>query len=678
MLFTGVADLYELKTLDWRFRALARPERADSSVVLVLLDQRSLDFYEQEEGIPWPWPRQMYQPLVDYCRMAGARGVAFDVVFSEPSFYSLQDDSTFAGAMAKAGNTALGVPLTRMEEGGELSQKLFLPVGEPERRLPSYSGAQMPIPVLSEAAATLGSVTFLPNDDGIYRSLAHLALCGGGTVPSLPLALLLAAHPPEDVEVREDALRVRGNTVPMDDSGETPLFFWGPVTAYRQFSMASIIQSYLRLEEGLSPIVPPDVLRGAYVLVGFSAPGLYDLRPVPLGGAYPGVAIHATALDNLLNGDFLRRVPGWVALLAAAAAGGAIAFLASAVKRLWLVGPAFIAMLALVVGASLAAFRMLWWLQLVPLVGAVSLAFLGTVLANFAAERKEKRFLRTAFSHYLNPSMVEEIVKNPSLLKLGGERREMTVHFSDIAGFTTIAEGMEPSELTEMLNTYLSEMTDIILETGGTLDKYEGDAIIAFWGAPLEQPDHALRGCRAVLACREKLAELQTRFAERGWPELRARLGLSSGPMVVGNMGSHSRFDYTVIGDNVNLAARLEGANKVFGTDILLSEDAYQAAGDAVVCREVALLRVKGKRRAVAVYQPMALRSQASDELMEMVRIHGQAIEKFRARQWADAAELFEQLPEDPLAQWYTAQCRNLAGAPPPDDWDGVVILETK
>ncbi len=677
-LFTGVVDLYEAKTVDWRFKLLARPDRADSSVILVLLDQQSLDFYEEEEGISWPWPRQMYKPVVDYCRMAGARGVAFDVVFSEPSFYSPQDDGALADAMASAGNVALGVPLTRLEAGTEPSPKLFLPVARPQRTLPAYVGAQMPIEVLASAAGVLGSVSFLPDDDGVYRSMAHLVLCGSGTVPSLPLALLLAAHPPEDVEVREGQLRVRGNLVPVNDRGETSLYFWGPVTAYRQLPVASIIQSYLRVEQGLEPLVSPELLQGAYVLLGFSAPGLYDLRPVPLGGAYPGVAIHATALDNLLNGDFLREVPDWIALLAAVAAGMAVAFLASAIKRLWLVGLAFLAILAVVLSASFALFRMLWWLQLVPLAAAVSVSFLGTVLANFAAERKEKRFLRTAFSHYLNPSMVEEIVRNPSLLRLGGERREMTVHFSDIAGFTTIAEGMEPSELTEMLNTYLSEMTDIILDSGGTLDKYEGDAIIAFWGAPLEQPDHPLRACRAVLACRVRLAELQRRFAERGWPALRVRVGLSSGPMVVGNMGSHSRFDYTVVGDNVNLAARLEGANKVFGTDILLSEETYRAAGDEVLCREVALLRVKGRRQAVAVYQPMALRTQASDDVMEMARIYEDGLALFRGRQWPQAAQLFDRLPEDPLSQWYGAQCRRFEAAPPPPDWDGVVALETK
>jgi adenylate cyclase len=678
VLFTGVADLYEAKTLDWRFKALARPNRADSSVVLVLLDQKSLDFYEEEEGIPWPWPRQMYQPVVDYCRMAGARGVAFDVIFSEPSFYSPQDDSALGDAMARAGNVTLGVPLTRLEGGTEPPPKLFLPVAPPERTLPAYIGAQMPIAVLSSAVGVLGSVTFLPDNDGVYRSMAHLVLCGGRIVPSLPLALLLAAHPPEDVEVREGELRVRGNLVPVNDRGETSLYFWGPVTAYRQFSMASIIQSYLRVEEGLDPVVPPELLQGAYVLVGFSAPGLYDLRPVPLGGAYPGVAIHATALDNLLNGDFLRRVPAWVALLAAIAAAMAVAFIASATKRLWLVGLAFLAILALVLGASFVMFRMLWWLQLVALLAAVSVSFLGTVLANFAAERKEKRFLRTAFSHYLNPGMVEEIVRNPSLLRLGGERREMTVHFSDIAGFTTIAEGMEPSELTEMLNTYLSEMTDIILDSGGTLDKYEGDAIIAFWGAPLEQPDHPLRACRAVLACRVRLAELQGRFEERGWPALRVRVGVSSGPMVVGNMGSLSRFDYTVVGDNVNLAARLEGANKVFGTDILVSDETHRIAGDEVIWREVALLRVKGKRQAVAVYQPMALRADVDDETMELVLRHNKALAMFRSRHWGEAAELFDQLPEDPLSQWYSAQCRRFEAAPPPRDWDAVVALETK
>ncbi len=678
-LYTGVVDLYEAKTLDWRFRVLARPDHADSSIVLVLLDQKSLDFYEEEEGIPWPWPRQMYQPVVDYCSAAGARAIALDIVFSEPSFYSSQDDSILADAIARAGNVALGVPLTRLERDVELPAELFLPGVPVRERLPTYQGAQTPISVLTAAAARLGSVTFSPDRDGVYRSMAHLVLCGTGIVPSLPLAALLAADSRDPCVVVDDGvLSVSGSRVPTDNRGGTGLYYWGPVSAYRQFSMASLIQSFLRVQEGLEPVVPAHALQDKYVIVGFSAPGLYDLRPVPVGGAYPGVAIHATALDNLLNGDFLRQVPAWLALAAAATASMVVAMLASIMRRLWLVGLSFLVVLALILSGAFGLFLMLWWLQLVPLVAAVLVSFLGTVLTNFAVERKEKRFLRTAFSHYLNPSMVEEIARNPSLLRLGGERREMTVHFSDVAGFTTIAEAMDPSELTEMLNVYLTEMTDIILDTGGTLDKYEGDAIIAFWGAPIQQADHALRACRAVLASRARLKVLAKQFADHDWPALKVRTGVSSGPMVVGNMGSHKHFDYTVVGDNVNLAARLEGANKLFGTDVLLSEATYRLAESQIVCREVAALRVKGKRQAVRVYQPLGLRNDVGDSVMGRLKTYETALAHFRDREWIRAGELFARLGEDPLSQWYGEQCKMLEARPPTPKWDGVVTLETK
>jgi adenylate cyclase len=243
-----------------------------------------------------------------------------------------------------------------------------------------------------------------------------------------------------------------------------------------------------------------------------------------------------------------------------------------------------------------------WW-PVVPGTLGHAAVLAGAMIIAWATEGKQKRFIRSAFRHYLSPDVIQRIMDDPDQLNLGGELRELTIFFSDLEGFTTISEGLDPPELTQLLNEYLTDMTDIILESGGTLDKYEGDAIIAFWNAPVDQPDHALRGCRASVLCQRKLTERRAEFEQRFGATLHMRIGLNSGPVIVGNMGSNQRFDYTVLGDAANLAARLEGANKVFGTYLMISDATLQAAAGELQTRELGDLRVVGRQQPVRVHE---------------------------------------------------------------------------
>ena len=338
---------------------------------------------------------------------------------------------------------------------------------------------------------------------------------------------------------------------------------------------------------------------------GFSAPGLLDLRHSPVDGAHPGVAINATLLDNLLSQDFMRTVPlvPAIALLVLLCIGAGIAVSSASTAGRSMISYALLLPLAPVLAAG--AYVLGWWLHLVSLELGVVLALVGSSLVSYATEGKQKRFLKGAFRQYLSPTVIEQIIAHPERLKLGGELRELSIFFSDLQGFTTISEKLKPEDLTSLLNEYLSAMTDIIQEEGGTIDKYEGDAIIAFWNAPLAVPDHAVRTVRAALRCQEKLAEMRPSLKERYGEDLMMRIGMNSGKAVVGNMGSRTRFDYTMLGDAVNLAARLEGTNKQFRTYTMISATTRELMGDAFPVRELSRIAVVGRKEPVVVFEPM-------------------------------------------------------------------------
>jgi adenylate cyclase len=302
------------------------------------------------------------------------------------------------------------------------------------------------------------------------------------------------------------------------------------------------------------------------------------------------------------------------------------------------------------------------------------------VLGHYFTEAREKRWLRQAFGRYVAPSVVESIIQHPDRLELGGEELETTVLFADLEGFTHFSEAMEPQALIKLLNDYFTPMTRIIMANRGTLDKYIGDALMALWGAPVPLPDHALRACRAALEMEQAMAGLQTTWQGQGLPLLVARFGLHTGPVVAGNVGSRERFDYTVLGDTVNLASRLEGVNKVYGTRILLSEETSRRVKDSLLVRELDLVQVKGRGRPVTIYELVG--AAASGGSLAWLTAFAAGLEAYRRRQWQEAtrafAEVLQLKPGDRPAQVFIERCRAYTAAPPPPDWQGVFILESK
>ncbi|MDR1107627.1 MAG: adenylate/guanylate cyclase domain-containing protein [Spirochaetaceae bacterium] len=682
--FFGLFDYLEYKTYDFRVRLFAVSGRPADDIVIILLDQASIDWGQRERGWSWPWPRQAYGELLEYMNAAGANSVAFDVIFSEPSVYGPEDDAAFIRGERNFGR-AIQTVFFSTQSGNVFAwpENAPAPLFHPfnfEDFLTQFSlqteekavGAQFPIPGLLDAAGAVGSIFGVPDPDDIFRRMNLFTLFDGKAVPGLSAASLLAAGAEGDLSYNpKERLITWGNyTIPVDKNGRTLLRFRGSLDRYVPYNIAEILQSAASYRDGGAPLYPPEDFSGKYVFFGYYAPGLFDICTTPISSVYPGMGMHVTMLDNILRQDFIREVPFSLNMLIVALLIILTTALVFYSGRIPLHIGGTVLFLGAVIGLCFFAYvRGVWVPVIAPLSGVLA-AFLSATLYNYATEGSQKRFIKSAFSQYLSPTVIEQLLANPGLLTLGGERREISIFFSDVQGFTTISENLDPARLTELLNEYLTFMTDTILESGGTIDKYEGDAIIAFWNAPLNFEDHAARALTASLACQEKLAERQDYFEEKYGCRLLTRIGLNTGYAVVGNMGSNKRFDYTMLGDAVNLAARLEGLNKQFGTYLMCTETTFtQAVRSGPFCgRKLAQVAVVGKKEAVTVYEPLA--AALFREKEPLLRDFDAARDLFYQGNFSAALPRFEALTEqDKPAFFYAEQCRYYLKNP--EAWKG-------
>ena len=684
----GWLDVWEAKTWDWRVGAMAKPAKTSDSIRLILLDQNSLDWAKEENNLAWPWPREVYNTIISFCKRNGAKTLAFDVLFTEPSKYGVDDDRAFAEAIGEFQRFVGAVSLSR-SSGSERRWPVFAP--EPPFKVVGldqwlastgdsdvvFPRASFPIKEISAAAGVLADVHLNPDRDNVYRRGALLHVFDGRVLPSLALGSYLAANAGIPLKIAAGHLSIGNREFPIDNRGNAILNFRGPAGTHKTYSAAAVIQSELRIQNGEKPtITDPDAFKDAYVFFGFSAPGLFDLRPTPVSGVYPGVEINATMLDNLLANDFIKPAPVTlvigITLLITILAGLAT----SSVSGIGKSALVYIFFIVVPVIICLIAYREGFWLPLVVQETGVVLTLFSAGLIYYTTEGRQKMFIKNAFKQYLSPAVIEQLIQHPEHLKLGGERRVLSIFFSDLEGFTSISEGLNPEALTALLNEYLSAMTDIIQEEGGTVDKYEGDAIIAFWNAPLEQPDHARRSVRAALQCQARLAEMRPMFRERLGKDLKMRIGINSGPAIVGNMGSHTRFDYTVIGDAVNLASRLEGINKQFGTYTMISQSAMEQMEDAFPVRELSRVAVVGRKEPVVVYEPL-LPEDFERRKGQFARF-SEGLARFYQGDFSGAEDVFSRLAdEDPAARAYMGKCRELIDHPP-EEWRGVWVITSK
>jgi len=544
----------------------SRGGQAESGVELVYIDQYSLGWVEENLGISWPWPRELYGILASFGSRAKVQ--VFDILFSETSSFGPDDDARCAKAMAEAGNVVVA------------------------EAVDSRSGQGLSI--LPAERIGHGRVAGLVDRDGVLRRY-DVREGGEGGPASLGRA----------------ALAMGGDSFAGFPSGSAYLRFSGASPSFPARNAAELLSSAISLREGSEPQVDPEEYKGTYLFIGFSAPGLLDRQAVPTDRAMPGAEIHATFVDNALRGRLLDRLPPVfeLALILLFALGAAwVSSFAKGPLPLT-VGMAFFALLP--AGTAFLLYRA----GLVASAGLGSSVGISTyaagIILSYVSEGRNKAFLRRSFSQYLAPSVIERLLADPCLLSLGGEERCISVFFSDIQDFTSMSESMTAERLAEFMNSYFAIVTGEILKEGGTVDKYVGDAVVAFWNAPLDQEDHAARAVRAALNCQNALAAAESLFASQGAAYSLTRIGIHTGRAIVGNMGSPSRFNYTAMGDAVNTASRLENANKSIGTRILVSGDTVGSCASApggsppeLGFRRLGGILVHGKMTPIEVWEP--------------------------------------------------------------------------
>ena len=682
----GALQSVERTTLDARFRHLNRPAGVDTSIVLAAIDDASISRTRRQMKVGWPWPREYYGMLLEYFRKGGAQTVVFDILFPEPDFpranvSARQSDQRFARALDSAGNVTLAVQLTESDTTTNPIEPRHLmdAGGERQFRLRSSQGALAPIPSFQDGAAALGAVNMEADGDGVVRRvpLAY-QVRDSLLLPSLGVSALLTNR--ED----EDAASVLSK-FPVGPTGAFLLYWYGPggvdgVFQDQYYSIQSLIVSAARMQIGTEPIVPPGRFEGKTIIVGGIAAGLHDHHSTPVGGEgdYPGMEIFATFLSNAYQGHFLQDFTGgwayvFIFLLAFVGAG----VVAVRPDRIGRAAIAIVGIGLLYVGGVAAAFYFLrWWIPVVAPGGALVAGFTASSAVSYAAEGRRRRELRSTFQRYVSPQVVDEVVQDPDALTLGGTEVEGTVFFSDIKGFTSVAEQLAPQEVVQRLNEYFGVATDVVLDRRAMVDKFIGDAIMAVFGAPVQDPDHPAQACLAALEMEAVLQEFYDQEAHPDRPPFQSRIGIHTGRIVVGNIGTQRRVDYTAIGDAVNVAARLEQANKQYGTRILISQSTYDEAQSAIEAREIDLLRVTGKETPIRIFEVVARKGALSPAQERCREIFEQGLSAYRRQRWARARRAFMNVleidPDDGPAAVYQQRVEERAGEALPSSWRGV------
>jgi adenylate cyclase len=670
-------NTYELKSMDLfqRFHSpLENPE-----VLMVEIDQQDLTALS-EKGIQWPWPRQIYAPLVEFCARAGSKGIIFDIIFSEPSSYGKEDDLALAEAIRGARSVFLPLSLSSKPSARQGASSLSrFGIRRPETT-PEFREARsfvLPVPEFVAGVRGLGNVILLPDRDGVYRAVALFTRFHEYLFPSLTVAPLL-----DRVEFKQGKILMDGRALFLNREGQLMLHFYGKDFQFPRLSFLDILSVYQSPEDPLAEKVR-GMIRDRYVIVALTAPGLYDLKPTAVTSVSPGAYVHGILLTNLLNGDHLREVSGKWKYALMFLLGSVLGFAILVNVSFWKNTLIF---LLLVLGWPALSLSLFFtqdsWLGFLSFELAFFLVFGMTSTYSYNTEGKKRKVIRQLFSCYMSEVLVKELESDPQKARLGGDRRFITVFFSDLANFTTLSERFEPERIVSLLNDYFTEMSQVILDSQGVIDKYQGDGIMAFWGAPISLEDHAIRACHAARECQVRMGKINQALSREGIPALSMRIGLHSGDAVVGNMGSMQRFDYTIIGDNVNLASRLEGVNKQFGTKVIISETTYELARDGIEARELDLIAVKGKEKPIRIYELLGEKGGMTEGQRRLKLLYEEGLRSYWAKDFAGARRLFAQVletnPEDQPAAVLLKRCEGLQENAPASDWDGVFRFKQK
>ena len=727
---------------DWKFR-IRGPEAPKNNIVIVTVDSDSIAKFGR-----WPWHRDVTAELIDRIFKAGAKAVGLDIVFSEPD-KRVPDE--IANLMRSEGRDAL---IRQAETDSKLQQTIFThasklvlgwttdgtcqplydghdgcPVAEPEiiSSFPkdfdkfSYSEFHAPrvfeidktpfvsmislinnIDDFSMAAEHGGYFNANQDPDGYIRRVALFMMANGKPYPVMPLELARVGLGDKLQLTLDDRNRVKsiglvnsGINIPVTPLGTAEYNFRGPQNTFTWLSAQDVLTDDDKIQDAtnrkLAGLSKREILKDAYVLIGITALGVFDMRAFPFDPNEPGVEGHATLLDNILSGDLI--IPSanagafWWMLSLMIFGGILFAFLMQRLESI----PALLLFFFVILAAGYCDIQILFkakhtnW-DTAFFYSEIASVFGFTIAAKYVMEERNKKFIRGAFAKYVAPAVVDSILKDPTKLTVGGEKRELTIMFSDIRSFTTFSERMDAKKLSQFLNDYLGIMTGIVFANEGTLDKYIGDAVMAFWGAPLDQPKHAGNACKAAVAMMQALAQHQERFLKEYGVDVNIGIGVNSGQVSVGNMGSNDNFAYTVIGDHVNLASRMEGLTKPYGASIVTSRftfDSMKEAGVSVPAHRVLdFVKVKGKKNAVELIQVL------DRELPEKGLVlfqEGRAL--YQAQKWDDAirvlreaSKLVSRSAEDPdgPCDVFIERCEEFKRTPPGEGWDGAWTMTSK
>jgi len=623
----------ELKTYDWRLSRTADPSTARKDIALVEIDEYSLRNLQQHAG-RWPWPRVVHASLIEYLSRGKPAAIVYDVLFADAdtrvgfayggdTWSGRESDAAFAHAIKKAGNVILLADATYT---GEIMKDEAWPdqgyrIDHPhifERKV-----ILAPAEPLLSAAAGLGHNFFSLDPDGPIRHTIPFVRVGNRAMPSLGLAaaLRVAGITGSDMSVEGSVLTVGGTAMPLETrdmrtEDGTRSFLWGLIKfrgaafaddlktrPYAHYPFFDLLYSEEQVLAGEKPNIDPSIFRDKIVFVGMGASGVFDAFETPFGGGrMPGIQIHAAVADDFLSSLFMRPESRGVRMALVVALALGVGLVATLLPAWWAA-----AVFGLIItGLGFTATRLFaggHWINITQPTLASSLALFGGVGYQYFFEGREKRKMKRLFGQYVSKDVYDQLVANPDLARLGGQRRQMTVLFSDIRGFTTVSERGEPEEIVAMLNEYFTCMVDIVFAHKGTLDKFVGDMVMALFGAPLDDPKHAQHAVDAALAMIRELSRLNEKWTAEGKPALDIGIGVSTGPMIAGNIGSEAIMSYTVIGDAVNLGARLESLNKQYGTRIIISEATREGVSDRYFFRPLGDVVVKGKTRPVAIYE---------------------------------------------------------------------------
>lgn len=632
-------EAFEAKTYDLRFKNLRGPIQPNPDIAIIAIDDKSI----AELG-RYPWSRDNYARLIDRLAAAKVKAVMFDAFFPERE--TVAHDQLFAAATKRAGNVVLAV-VFEFDKSGRVTT------------------ITRSLPEIERGAKGIGHINQLPDDDGVIRRNPLLLEKDGKQIPSLGLMGAMLALGEKEFIAGDFDVALGERRIPVDDGRRMWINYVGGPGVYPRYSFVDVVEGRIPIES----------LRGKVLFLGATALGIYDMRVTPFHGNTPGVELHATVADNIISERYIRQ-GGMEALtdMAFIIVLGALAYFLTIRLRLYGAIPATFILLSVYIWFTNYMFSAGHWINIIyPTLSAVVALLVGGSFRYMVLERSARE-MRSMFSSYLSPKLVARLEKDPEAAKIGGDNKEVTVLFTDIKGFTTFSEAHPPQEVVSRLNEYLGAMVQVIEEHDGTIDKFIGDGIMAYWGAPLAQADHAKLAIDCIKAIHVRMLELRTRWQAEGMEPLSIRGGLQSGEVVAGNVGlAGKKMEYTVIGDTVNQAARLESTAKYYGVTYLVGDETYQRTRELCRYRELDKIRVVGKRLPVTIYEPLDGLSQLSES--QAGRFDA-ALILYRAREWEKAracfSEVLDIVPEDKPSKIYVERCDYFKQNPPAMDWDGV------